>query len=231
MKKLLISFNIICTSFCIQAQNSSIYAELNYNTFMHSSLKKFQKEFISDLPEIRLQENDKFPSNVGFTVGYKINKINTSFFFSYNYTGGKLSYSDYSGVIRIEEPLKGYTVGGNYQFYLEKLSNNNHEFYFGLKGFLTYSTLGINSYSQILDNINDDSISFNALDIGVGANLIYEYPISFFKIRAVIGIDAVIGDKLLFQENNKAHLENDGGDPVKTGWSGVRTGVGISIPI
>ena len=118
MKKI-IKIAIIMFSLTSYSQQGKIFIETNYNTFSHSSLQQFQKEFKADIAPIPVKTVDDFPANIGFTLGYEITDASTAFFLSYNSTGGKLSYSDYSGVIRIEQPLKGYTAGGNYQFFLE----------------------------------------------------------------------------------------------------------------
>lgn len=228
MKKRIALFlltSIVITSY---SQNERVFFELNYNTFSHASLKTFQQEFIQDLPEIPISINDNFPSNIGFTLGLKLNQINTFFFLGYNSTGGKISYSDYSGVIRITQLLKAYTVGGEYQV---KLSKSNDGFSFGLRGFSMLSSLSLDNHTQISDNVTNEDIKFNSINLGIGCGLIYEYPVSFFIIKASLGFDITFGGVLKFKENNDFHLENDKGDKVKTNWSGLRTGLGIEIPI
>ena len=210
------------------SQEGSIFVELNYNSFMHTSLKSFQEEFRGDMPEIPIKINDNFPANFGITAGYKINSLDAALLFSYNSTGGKISYSDYSGIVRLTQPLKAYSLGGEYFIELDKSSSNLS---LGLKGFMTYSMLEIDSYTQIADEVNKDNIKLQSIDFGVGGRLIYEYPLSFFMLRASIGVDVVIGGKLKFKENNEYHLENNNGDPVKTNWTGLRTGIGISVPL
>lgn len=228
MKKQVILFLLTCISLISYSQNGSVFIELNYNTFSHASLKSFQQEFIEDIPEVPIEVNDNFPSNIGFTLGYKLNNINTSLFFSYNSTGGKISYSDYSGVIRITQPLNAYTFGGEYQI---KLSKTNNNFSLGLRGFSMLSNLKLENYTQVLDNITNENIKFQSINFGVGGRLIYEYPISFFIIKASLGFDMTFGGTLKFKENNDFYLENNNGDKVKTNWSGLRTGLGIEIPI
>ncbi|MFL1010764.1 hypothetical protein [Flavisericum labens] len=221
---------ILLTSFSLvgYGQNGGIFVELNYNTFSHSSLKSFQQEFVEDIPEIPIEVNDDFPSNIGFTLGYKLNQINTSLFFSYNSTGGKISYSDYSGVIRITQPLNAYVFGGEYQINLSKTNNNLS---LGLKGFSVLSNLKLENYTQISDNITNESIKFQSVGFGIGGRLIYEYPMSFLIIKASLGYDMTFGGTLKFKENNDFYLENNNGDKVKTNWSGLRTGLGIEVPI
>lgn len=211
------------------AQNGTIYGEINFNSFGHSSLKKFQQEFVKDIPDVPVQVNDNFPANLGFTIGYHNNKLNTSFFGAYNTTGGKISYSDFSGIIRLTQPLKGYTIGGIYQFDIFN-NSSSHSFKVGFKASATYSTLNIQSYDEEGNIKKDEEVKLSSIDPGIGVNLIYEYPISFIRLRATIGFDAVFGGKLLFNENRELFIENDAGNPVRTGWTGVRTGLGIAVP-
>ncbi|PWG04075.1 hypothetical protein [Polaribacter aquimarinus] len=222
---------IILLLFCtinVFTQQGKIFFETNYNTFSHTSLSNFQEEFKTDIAPIPVKTVDDFPANIGFTLGYEILDSNTALFLSYNSSGGKLSYSDYSGIVRLEESLNGITFGG---IYYVNLNKEKQDFKIGFKGFGMYSSLNLNSYSEIGTNIQQDNIDFQSFDFGIGAQLNYEYPLSFFIIRANIGFDVVLGGKLKFKDNNEAHLINNSGEDVKTGWSGLRTGVGIAFNI
>jgi hypothetical protein len=94
-----------------------------------------------------------------------------------------------------------------------------------------FSTMELKNYTKILENITKENIDFQSINLGVGARILYEYPVSFFIVRASLGFDLTFGGALKFQENSEFHLENNGGDKVKTNWSGLRTSVGIAIPI
>ncbi len=214
----------------VEAQNNiSAIVEINYNTLSHSNLRDFQQELSDDIDEVNLRINDDFGANIGYSVGIKVEDIDTQFFISYNSTGGKISYSDFSGIIRLTQLLKAYTLGGEYQF---KLSNDNSKeiFYFGARGFVNYSNLDLESYSNISDNVSRESIGFNSIDIGVGLRLFYDIPISVVKLRLNLGYDLMIGGDLKFKEDNDFSLEDNQGDRVKTGWSGFRSGIGIVVP-
>lgn len=228
MRKII--FLLIFTTTCVFSQKGKFFFETNYNTFSHSSLKEFQNEFIKDITFVSLNRDDDFPSNIGFSAGYKISKFNTAFFVAYNTTGGKISYSDFSGLIRVSEELKGYTVGGEYQLDLRN-EDYKGDFFVGFRGFVTFSSLEIDSHTQIGTSVNEDFISFSSRDFGLGTRIIYEYPISFFKFRVILGFDYVIGGELKFDDNNDFYLQNNKEEKVKTGWTGLRTGIGFSIPI
>lgn len=225
MKKSL-TIIVIFISLKLFSQTNKIYTEINFNTFSHSSLKQFQQEFKNDLIPIPVKTVDNFPANIGFTVGIDLAEKNIGLFGSYNFTGGKISYSDYSGSVKIEEEVNAITFGGIY--YIDIFKNKRLKF--GVKAFGMYSTLKLDSYSKISNNINQESLGFKSFDIGTGGIVIYEYPLSFIIIRANLGIDLVLGGKLKFDNNSKFHLQNDSNNPVKTGWTGLRSGLGISIP-
>lgn len=176
-------------------------------------------------------KNDEFPANVGFTVGYTLKDINTSFFASYTSTGGKASYSDFTGLVRITEAVSGITVGGEYLVDLDKKNAIKGDFNLGLWSFITFSNLEIESTSGLIGAIESSLLGFRSIDFGVGLRAIYEYPVAFFSLRLSLGFDAVLGGKYLFKENSEFHLEDNSGNPVKNGWRGLRSGLGISIPL
>lgn len=227
--KILVAVLLMSSTYS-HAQDYSFFIEFNYNTFSHSGLKNFQNEFIADVTEVKLVKNDEFPGNSGFTIGSYIEHINTSFFVSYTSTGGKASYSDYSGTIRIAEAVYGITLGGEYLIDLFPDDTGKGNFDLGLRGFLTFSDLEVETYFELFDQSENDSIGFSSLDFGGGIRGIYEYPVSFFKLRLTLGFDVVIGGKYFLKENKEFHLEDNSGDPVKNGWTGLRSGLGISIP-
>lgn len=227
MKKTFLLLTLL-SCFISFSQNGRIFFEVNYNTFSHKSLSDFQEEFKNDVREIPLQTSDDFPGNLGFSLGYEFRDINLIIFANYNSTGGKLSYSDYSGVVRITEELKGYGLGAEY---LVPLSKTNTYFNLGLRGFGMFTTLNLENYAQISESVSRDEIDFQSTNLGIGARVLYEYPISFFFIRASLGYDLTFGGSFTFKENSEFYLQNNNEDKVKSNWSGIRTSIGIAIPL
>lgn len=224
MKKLVIIF--LFFTITSLSQTGKIFGEFNYNTFSHSILKEFQKEFTANLPQVPFVTGDDFPANYGFTAGYELVEDNVAIFVSYNFTGGKISYSDFSGSIKLEMPLNTISIGS---IYFVNLDSN--QFRLGLKGFTSFTNLKVRSEAKISNNSNLEELEFNSTDFGIGVQLNYEYPISFFILKVNAGFDFVFGGKLLFKDNKENFLIDNSGDQVKTEWTGFRTGIGIAIPI
>ena len=212
--------------FSVNAQGLSVYSEMNYNTFYHSSLKAFQKEFMLDMPELPMEVTDDFPANYGYTFGVKIDEINTSFFYSYNSTGGKISYADYSGKIAITELLIGRTIGGQYEYQFYSSSYGN---IYGLfRAFFMFNDFDIES-TYVIDGKEEVKLyELKSFDIGGGFGVKYEYPLWFFNLYLSAGVDVVLGGDLKL--DSKHHIENNRGEPVNANWTGFRTGIGVSVP-
>ena len=207
-------------------QESKLFLDIDYNTFSHSKLKQFQEEFVQDLEPVRVKTVDNFPANVGFTLGYEFVSIKTAIYFSYNTTGGKISYGDYSGQIRILQPVTGYSIGGIY--HIDLIKGSPSKLKLGLKSINTFSFFKIDNYSKSNNTTTSESFKFSSRDIGLGSFLLFEQPLSIFSLRIKAGYDYVFGGKLIFSENKEAYLENNRGSAVRTNWSGIRTGLGIA---
>jgi hypothetical protein len=218
------------TSLLNAQSNLSAVLEINYNTFSHKDLKSLQTEFQEDLSEVDLRINDDFNANIGYGIGLKIESLNTQFFGSYTTTGGKISYSDFSGIIRITQLLKSFTLGGEYQYELTD-EKDRSRFYIGSRVFFNFTKFDLENYSRVNNNVTTDLIEFRSIDIGLGARAIYDIPISVVKLRINFGYDLVFGGAFKLSSNDELTLQNDEGDPIKPGWSGLRVGLGVVIPI
>ena len=229
MKKIILIVLLLTqTSLFSQEKRNSIWFGTSLNTYDHSSLKEFQQEFVGDLNEVELRTVDEFPSNLSYQLGYKHHGLNLSIILQYDSTGGKLSYSDFSSNIRITELLNAYTLGVQYDYYLLKPINGSSLF-IGLKGLVSYSTLEIESLTQILDINDADVFNFNSTTIGAGANLNYEFSFASFSIRPSLGYDFLLPGDIWLDTNKEAYLVNDNDERVKTNWSGLRIGTSFSF--
>lgn len=223
-------FTMLVLCLNVQAQKGlSAVAEINYNSFSHKKLRDLQQELTKNIEGVTLRVNDDFGSNVGYTVGVKVEDLGVQYFLSYNSTGGKVSYSDYSGIIRVTQLLEGYTLGAEYQKELTNLDSKT-AFYIGGRGFLNYTSLGLKTYSEIYDYAESQSVDMNSFDFGVGIRFNYDIPVWVVKLRINAGYDLVFGGELRLSEDKDYALENSRGDRVKTGWSGFRSGIGVVVP-
>lgn len=222
----LLSITLVSTCF---AQKAEVFTDFNIGFFSHQPLKSFHKGLADQIPFNNLKTSGNFNMNYGFSLGFKINSIKTSFFFQNKVSGSKTSVADYSGHIRLTDELKGYTFGGIYEFDIQKFSSSSLSV--GVKGLITGSKLIVKTESKISNTIEASALNFKSTDFGTGAVLIYRYPVKTVTFRATLGVDFYLGGKLKFEDIEDAHLLDEKGNKVTTGWSGLNLGIGVSIPL
>ena len=216
---LILSFNCL-------SQKSEIFVDLNFGTFTNIPLRSFHNELASDINFEGLKTTDNFNFNYGFSIGFKVNKINTSFFYSQKVAGSKTSLADFSGFITLTNEIKGSTFGGLYEEKIRELGKGN--LFLGVKGLITFSKLILSDNNSI--TYNNESYNFKSIDFGTGILITYKANLGPIIIKPFIGIDIYVGGKLKFEDFNEAHLTFKNGNTVKTGWTGLNAGLGIALP-
>ena len=197
----------------VYSQKSEIFTDVSFGTFTNLPLKDFHNDL----------------ADYGFTIGFKVNKINTTFFYNQKVAGSKSSLADYSGYIKLTNEIKGSTFGAIYEKELSR--KDKKTLHIGFKGLLTFSNLTLANNNLIANTRTNEIINFKSTDFGAGLLFTYRIPISFFIIRSYIGADIYLGGKLKFKEISGSHLTNKNGNALKTGWTGINGGLGIAIPI
>lgn len=215
--------------FCSSAQGVDIFSDVNFGLLSHQSLKTFHEGLSEQLPINGFETTNNYQLNYGFSVGFKVKSIKTSFFFQNRVAGAKTSIADYSGYVRLTDELRGNTFGAIYEFEVQEFSKGSLSF--GVKGLITTSKLIVKTESEISNSFEKSILNFNSLDYGAGAIMIYRYPLKSITLRALLGADFYIGGKLKFEDVKDAHLLDEKGNKVTSGWSGLNFGVGVSIPL
>ncbi|WP_203257848.1 hypothetical protein [Hyunsoonleella ulvae] len=216
-------------SLSVSTQNSEIFTDFGIGLLSHQPLKTFHEGLSEQLTIEGFETTDNYGINYGFSIGFKINSIKTSFFFQNKVAGAKSSVADFSGYIRLTDELRGYTFGGIYEFDLQQFKKGSLSF--GVKGLITSSKLIVKSESNIANSFDNDVLNFRSIDFGSGAIMIYRYPLKVITLRATLGADFYIGGKLKFEDMKEAHLLDSSGNKVTTGWSGLNLGIGIAFPL
>ena len=210
-------------------QKVEIFTNINFGTITNIPLKTFHNELVDEIPFKGIKTTDNFNINYGLSLGFKVNSINTSFFYTHKVSGSKSSLSDFSGHIVLTNEIKGSTLGGLYEKVIKKTAKG--DLYFGVKGIITFSKLSLQNKNSIVNNFTNETINFKSIDFGTGLVLTFRMPIGFFIIKPFLGLDVYYGGKLKLEDAPKAHLVYKNGNVVKTGWTGINGGIGIAIPI
>ena len=215
----------------VVAQESGINFEVNLGTTPTSPLKTFHNSLIDQVDFENFKTTDNFYINYGFSVGFTVEDIKSSFFYANRVSGAKTSVADYSGYLRLTNELKGHTIG--YKYYLPLKANPKSNLFIQFKALMTFSSYNITSDTKTLGAIQLESIDFKSMDLGLGAGVIYEYPIGFLVLRTYIDLDIYYGGKIKLKEDNTedGYLLDANGDKLTTGWGGLTFGLGVTLPL
>lgn len=229
-KKIVSGVAVICLMITnnVDAQESGLNLDINLGTSPTSPLKAFHNSLTEQVNLENFKTTDNFYINYGFTIGFTVDEYNSSIFYTNKVSGAKTSVSDFSGYLRLTNELKGHTLG--YKYYLPIGTGPN--LFAQFKALVTFSSFNITSDSRISSISDSETLDLKSTDLGVGAGIVYEYPIGFFVLRAYLDLDIYYGGKLKLKEDNPdgAFLLDANGNKLTTGWTGLTAGLGVIIP-
>ena len=138
--------------------------------------------------EIPVKEYENFPSYFGFQFEiYKklINGIPIGIYIEHTSTGSRIHYSDYSGVLNIEQTINRISVGvcGERCLYSLKSLNVLFNIYMGL----IKTNYNINEKLKIGENALSTVTHFYGYSIGIEPNLSFQDSIYSFMFLIGIG--------------------------------------------
>ena len=205
-----------------------VYMKAIGGTYRMSDMKRMQDELLADLsPRIPARAVRSFPASVGVELGIDFagyDDVPASHrlggFTSYILTQGKISYSDYSGEVDIEQDLTRITLGTKGTVGIAANLS-----LVGKLGFCL-SRYEINSRTS-LDTAptQEEEVSFTARGVAVEPGLQWSRTWRRVSLIVEAGYELNINGKT--QYDSDRHLIDDAGDPLKIDWSGIRLGTGI----
>lgn len=222
---------LVITGLKTDAQISRIGFTGGYGTYGLEDLKSFQDEIGQSefLPE--LKKTASFPGFFNFTGFIAFDFKDSTMLLAdmtYQYTGARSFYGDYSGYYRLNMQLNGLRLGLQYRIpikYGEKWGTH-----FAVGAGVISSNLNINEQLEIISvERYQDDLSFNSLGFfGEPAVTGYYQTGSRFRIEMVIGYEYNVPSLFRWSENREMSLQNDKREPVRVDWTGLRFRLGVS---
>jgi hypothetical protein len=140
---------------------------------------------------------------------------------SYQSTGARTTYSDYSGEHTIDQIINGLEIGLFYNYSI--VNRNNSKLYFGMQANSIISTLKLKEEISFFEQHISESSEERGKSIGlnIGAQLGYRYSIDSFFIGVEGGY--------VLNPVNSGFKFNEGKSKLKADWSGYRISVTIGL--
>jgi hypothetical protein len=227
MKRLVIFLFLSSLPFFLLSQKIQIAVGSNYGSFSMKEVIAFQNEIFDQYP-VRPKKISEFPSYFGYEgkAQYQISKFLLGFFGSFNSTGSRLSYQDYSGSFEYNQIAKLVQLGAIAE-YRPCQAHKVLNFFFSLQIAPGWTNFIINNKTIIGTAVLvDQKVEFVSQHImiqpGVGVELSFGKN---FVLKSNVGY--LIDDAgLLEDSNNKSFkLFNKNNKPIGVDWSGLRVGL------
>jgi len=209
-----------------------------FGTYDLYSLKEFQENLINEgFPFAGIRAVDVFPDYFNWMISQErfFNPQHSlSFDFSYLYTGGRNSLTDYSGRYLLDLFVNSYRLGLSYTHYAnEKFGNDK------LNGFIRIRSGWSRSNFQIIEeiNINNSDLQLTRLDyfsdsfyVEFSPGITYNIT-SYLVVSLSFGYEFEPSAKLKSGENFDASIDNLIIENIKTNWQGLRfrSGIGVNL--
>lgn len=192
-------------------------------------LKDFQNELKPAVNFVPIKTVESFPAWIGydFKVSRALNKIELGAFYSFNSTGGRLHYKDYSGQIKFDQLIKANSFGTFVSLNLNE--SVVYKLRLGIRNALCFSDLKLENSISLYDQVIDSEFyNLKSLDIYISPLFEFEYLINNFFLSAELRYEIfVVKSPLTINGDGEVYIELDNGDKMKADWDGVRITAGL----
>lgn len=235
MKKYIILIILAFAAISSKAQFSIGYS-VGYGAYEMNDMKDIFDASLSSLkatyPQVDFRMVDDFPGYVNHTIdaGYRFKRHEVGLKTSFLTTGGKISYSDYTGEYLDKLKLNGYRIALSYRYYLpicEIGKSGSLSLYGELSEGITFTNTDYKGHIKIFDETME--FSGSALDKNTISYTVMPQIGAKLNITPNIGFLVGIGYDFHF-EGNVYKQSNFYGHNIKkrVDWSGIRLNAGVA---
>ncbi|WP_299708400.1 hypothetical protein [uncultured Pontibacter sp.] len=234
IKKYLLVACLLLSASAAMAQ-STVYLEprLGFGTFSMQSMKELQQTVIANT-DINVKATDTFGSyfQFGFNVVSDLgDQSRIGFFMEHGSTGGRVAYADYSGEFRMDTPVNYNTFGGLF-YHHQAIKETKFSYIAGAELHMLMSTLKLQSYTRIEDEVESSEDKFNSYGLGLKPFVGLQYPL--MNMPTTLSLGYFIDTNYPFHvpgELDQQLVKNSNNETIQPSWSGLRINLSVGIPI
>ncbi|MBX2956233.1 MAG: hypothetical protein KF846_08755 [Cyclobacteriaceae bacterium] len=200
-----------------------------FGTYNMAGMEQLQDEFVASVQPIAAKKVTSFPGWVGFDVeGSRLNgNLEWSSYFSYNATGGRVHYADYSGEVKLDQKLRCTTIGGGFTGKINEWGN--HQLRIGLRLGLAVTEMKLDNIVEIQNQIvESENVLFKSLNVHTTILFRYEYTLKNFIFFADAGyLIAPVKGAFTINGDGEVYIQLNTGEKLRAEWGGARVAFGI----
>jgi len=232
MKKYILFFILFLLFINLVQAQVNISGRIGLGFYFMSSLKDYQEKRIEALSPIPAKIVTEFPPYINYKAFIsfpgKDNRTRFRFYYGFQTTGSRISLADYSGNLTLDMVVNGHMLGAEFEAFSTPVFK-----VISLKGYLCFGTtttiLKMHDHLEVGEEKQDASYTFysHGIDIEPGLRATYKYKKFEFGVSLGYLQDAVL--YFYMKGNKQVKLGYDSEHFTYPGWSGIRTGLEISV--
>jgi len=212
-----------------KSQNWNLQFSTTYGTYSMKDLKEIQQSLQIQAQPFSAKIVESFPSRFGYDVAFirTNSKRSIGLFYSYQSTGGRIHYEDYSGELKMDQIINGNSIGAFITGDLTK--SESYKLYGGIRVGITATNLKLQNTIVALDQqYLSERYKFESLNLFasplLGGKVFYNRFYGFLEARyewhAAKGPLTLNGD-------GDVYVTVNSDEKAKADWDGFRASVGI----
>ncbi len=208
----------------------SVRWRIGYYSFSMNELQTLNDEFIQDYQsyKIGMHQTARFPAYLGFMAEFYFNTAKTpyGFFVEHTSTGSRLTYSDYSGSLTLDQLVRRNSLGILTEQTI--FAKRQIAVLASLHVSLFMNTLTLKETLTIGENSNENKTQFSGLGIGVEPGITLRKKIGNFLIGVYFAyqFDVPITDLKEKKSGQKLSIRSGYANPE---WQGMRSGINVGM--
>lgn len=225
---ILLLFFLFSTAFA-QESNSLLF-RVGVGTYSMKSQKLLQQDFNTN-SRIPFRAVHSFPPFMTFggSFGVRISeRASVGLWAEYASTGGRLSYSDYSGHATIDQALNSYQIGPFAQYRINK--SIDWPIYVTLHSSLVRTNQKLTSEIEVGANIDKENFTMKSTNYGLRPGIMLTRDLHPFTFQAGLGAELQFHGDMDVKSNNAIFTTSDGKNLVSQ-WDGLRLTLGIGFKL
>ncbi len=199
---------------------------VGYGSYSMKELKDFQKS-ISYRSIVTLNVVQSFPPYYNWFFGgeYVLQPHVFGIKVNGQTTGGRSTYTDYSGRVDLDMVVSEIAFGPTYKFHLLK-DNQNHNLSTGCDVYLGFSQLELHENTTVYDQKYEETIFLNSIGAALFPNIQYRFGYKFAHFGIELGYWLGIVNGAFKYQNSEILYGND---KINANWSGYRIRLEIAL--